>query len=152
MLKPKLLGQLESYASYHRHPLNQLCHKFGIPLVIVHVVAMLDWVKLFTWGTTPVTLLMAMFPFVALWYLSLDVVVGGFTALCYVLAAWIGRHMSVPAVLVLTVIAWATQLLGHIVWEKRSPAFLTNVTQLFIGPLYLSAQLLGKWSPPKNAK
>jgi len=41
--------------------------------------------------------------------------------------------------------AWAIQLAGHAVWEKRSPAFTRNLLQALVGPLYFVAILLGDW-------
>ena len=47
----------------------------------------------------------------------------------------------------LAVVGWAVQLAGHSVREKNRPAFLTNLLQALIGPLFFVAVLLGVWRP-----
>ena len=48
-----------------------------------------------------------------------------------------------PLVLAIALLGWAVQLAGHLVWEKRSPAFLANLLQALIGPLFFVAALVG---------
>jgi len=44
------------------------------------------------------------------------------------------------------------QLAGHVVWEKNSPAFLQNLLQALVGPLFFVAVLTGEWPrPAQNA-
>ena len=45
-MNPKLIALFQEYAADHRHPINQLTHKIAIPLIVFHVIAMLDWVTL----------------------------------------------------------------------------------------------------------
>ena len=59
-------------------------------------------------------------------------------ALCFPLAAVTPR----PLVLAIALVGWAIQLAGHLVWEKRSPAFLANLLQALIGPLFFVAALV----------
>lgn len=41
------------------------------------------------------------------------------------------------------IVGWIFQLLGHIVFEKRSPAFLDNILQAFLtAPLFIFMELL----------
>src|SRR5438552_5465078 len=45
-MHPQLVRYFEEYAAYHRHPMNRLTHKIAIPLIVFHIVAMLDWIPL----------------------------------------------------------------------------------------------------------
>ncbi len=68
-------------------------------------------------------------------------------ALCFPLAAITPR----PVVVAAAIVGWLVQLAGHSVWEKNRPAFLTNVLQALIGPLYFVAILGGIWRPSSAA-
>ncbi len=46
MTNPRLVALFDDYASSHQHPTNRLTHKVAIPFIVLHIVAMLDWVKL----------------------------------------------------------------------------------------------------------
>ena len=63
-----------------------------------------------------------------------------------VVAEWLGRNSSPTRTLVLAssgfVIGWLFQIVGHVVFERRKPAFLDDLAQLFIGPMFLTAKVL----------
>ena len=40
----------------------------------------------------------------------------------------------------LFVFGWVLQFVGHYVYEKRSPAFMKNLTHLLVGPLWILAK------------
>jgi len=44
--------------------------------------------------------------------------------------------------IVLHAISWATQFVGHGVYEKRRPALVDNLFQVFIAPLFVILELL----------
>ncbi len=145
MLKPKLRALFEEYADSHRHPTNRLTHKIAIPLIVFHIVAMLSWIPLGAIGGFQLNAGYLAVLAVVGWYASLDVklalTMGLLYALCFPLAAvtpW-------PVVVAVAVAGWVIQLLGHVVWEKRSPAFLRNLLQALVGPLFFVAVLLGDW-------
>ena len=145
MLRPALADQLHLYAEYHRHPLNQLTHKLAIPLIVFHSIAMLSWLSLGTPFGLSLNLGQVVYLAVIAWYFSLDarlaVLMALLFGLCFPLAAVTPR----PVVIGLAIFAWLVQLAGHFIWEKRSPAFLTNLFQALIGPLFFVAVLVGVW-------
>jgi uncharacterized membrane protein YGL010W len=51
----------------------------------------------------------------------------------YFLGAWMPLWLNVA----LFVLGWIFQFLGHSVYEKKSPAFLTNALHLLVGPLWI---------------
>ena len=63
---------------------------------------------------------------------------------CFAIAA----YTPVWLVVAVAAIAWTIQLAGHLVWEKRSPAFMTHLVQALIGPLFFIAISSGDWSEP----
>ncbi len=146
----KLTMLFEQYDQFHLHPTNRLTHKVAIPLIVFHVVAMLSWVHLLRLPSLNVDITLAHVGIVAatIWYLrhsvKLGLIMGVFLLLCIPLAA------IAPTAVVVAVAAagWIVQLLGHSVWEKKSPAFLTNIVHALIGPLYFLALITGDWKAP----
>jgi uncharacterized membrane protein YGL010W len=45
-MTPRLIELFKEYESGHRHPTNQLTHKVAIPVILFHIIAMLDWIHL----------------------------------------------------------------------------------------------------------
>lgn len=146
MLKPKLAAWFAEYADYHRHPTNRLTHKIAIPLIVFQVIAMLDWIRLDHGLTVAMILWLA----AVAWYLSLNLKLGLIMGVLYAVCIPLGRITPWPVVVGIAVVAWIIQFAGHYVWEKRSPAFFTNILQTLIGPLFFVALLTGDW-PEKAA-
>lgn len=144
-MNPKLQQLFAEYAESHRHPTNQLTHKVAIPAIVFHIIAMLDWVRLFTipGSDAPFTLAYVAIPLAGAWYLmmspKLGVLMLGLTALCVPL----GRLLPWPAIVGIAVVGWLVQLAGHVVWEKKSPSFLTNLVHALVGPAFFLAKLTG---------
>lgn len=146
-MKPTLVAHFEEYADYHRHPTNQLTHKIAIPLIVFQIVAMLDWVPLFG----PVTLAHVVYVATVAWYATLHLKLAVVMALAYGICFPIGWATPKLAVVAIGVFAWIVQLAGHSIWEKRRPAFVTNLLQVFIGPLFFAALLTGDWPRDRAA-
>lgn len=148
MLKPRLRALFEDYADFHRHPTNRLTHEIAIPLIVFHIVAMLDWVTLARVPQLPGgRLTLAMLAYVAsvAWYASLDGRLALVMAALYALAFPLGRLAPVWVVVAAAVVGWGVQLAGHSIWEKRRPAFVTNLLQALVGPLFFVARVTGDW-------
>lgn len=146
-----LVRLFEEYAEYHRHPMNRLTHKVAIPLIVFHVIAMLDWVTLGRLPGFTLTLAHPVYVAVIAWYWRLHARLAVVMAIACAVCFPIGRVTPWPAVVAIAVFAWIIQLAGHVIWEKRQPAFLTNLLQALIGPLFFAAILMGEW-PPRDAK
>jgi uncharacterized membrane protein YGL010W len=144
-MSPALRALFQDYAESHQHPTNRLTHKVAIPLIVFHIVAMLDWVHLFTVGGVAVTLGMVGVAAAMVWYLRMSVKLGLLMAVCFALCFPLARMTPWPVVVGIAVVGWLVQLAGHAVWEKKSPAFLTNLLQALVGPLFFLAVLTGDW-------
>ncbi|MSP91107.1 MAG: DUF962 domain-containing protein [Myxococcales bacterium] len=156
-MNPKVDAWFREYDTYHRHPMNRATHKIAIPLIVFHVVAMCAWLPLFDVGAHPVTLAHVAIVALTGFYLSVSVLYAVLmavsTALCLIAALWleaaVGVQTARAAVVGVAILAWVVQLAGHAVWEKRSPAFLRNLVQALVGPIYFFALLLGHWRAPE---
>ena len=148
MLKPQVAALFDEYYSSHQHPTNRLTHKVAIPLIVLHIVAMLDWVHLLAVPAIPggsLTLGMVVLAMAAVWYLRADVKLGIIVVLFMAACFPVGRMMPTWSVVAVAAFAWLVQLAGHSVWEKKSPSFLTNMVHALVGPLFFVAVLLGDY-------
>jgi uncharacterized membrane protein YGL010W len=146
-LDPRLAALFRDYADNHRNPVNVRIHKVAIPLIVFHIIAMLDWIRLFPLPGTGarVTAAHVGYAFAIAWYLRLDRTLGLCMAALFALCFPIGWMMPRPLVVAIAIGAWGLQLAGHTVWEKRQPAFLHNLVHALVGPLYFVATALGRW-------
>jgi uncharacterized membrane protein YGL010W len=76
-------------------------------------------------------------------YLSLDWKLGIPFALLTLGLYFMGRSLPLWANLVIWIIGWIVQFIGHGVYEKKSPAFLKSLEHLLIGPFWMFARLVG---------
>ncbi|WP_224242226.1 Mpo1 family 2-hydroxy fatty acid dioxygenase [Hyalangium gracile] len=149
MLNARIVALFDDYASSHQHPTNRLTHKIAIPVIVLHIVAMLDWVKLVAIPVLPggvLTLGMVAWALATLWYLRADVKLGLIVSAGMALCFPLGRLLPVWAVIAIAVFGWLIQLAGHAVWEKKSPSFFTNLVHALVGPMFFVAMLTGDYS------
>ena len=155
MLKPQTQALFDEYFSAHQHPTNRLTHKLAIPFIVLHIVAMLDWVRLASLPFLPggsLTLAVVGWALASTWFLRADaklgLIVSAATALCIPL----GRLLPTWAVVAIALVGWLVQLAGHAVWEKKSPSFLTNLVHALVGPLFFVALLTGDYKVAPQAQ
>lgn len=150
-----LIEQLATYAAYHRDRRNIATHFVGIPLIVIAIATLLSRPVFDVAGlalSPAVLVVLALVPF----YLRLDLRLGLATLAGYALAlafgAWCAAQATVTWLAVgigLFVIGWVIQFVGH-AWEGRKPAFVDDILQLVIGPLFVVAEagfLLGLRKP-----
>jgi uncharacterized membrane protein YGL010W len=139
-MSPTLRTHFADYASHHQTAGNRLCHSIGIPLIVFSLVALLSQVGLAAVGGSTITLAHVVIVAATLYYLTLDPLLAG-GMLAYSLASlFVGRSLPWTVSLGLFVFGWILQFVGHYVYEKRSPAFLKNLTHLLVGPLWILAK------------
>lgn len=137
---------LTRYAAYHRDRRNIATHFAGVPMIVFATILALQtaWIPL---GRIEITLAAAACLALCAYYLLLDRVFGVtmavvLFAMCAAASEIVAR-MSLGATLALAgstfVAGWALQFLGH-KYEGMKPAFLGDVTQLAIGPLFVCAE------------
>ena len=116
------------YASYHQTKGNKWFHRLGIPLIMLTLIGMLARVPF----AAIALILVAEIVYAMLdWRLAAIMLV--VSAAFYFVGAWIPFWINVA----LFVVGWIFQFVGHSVYEKRSPAFLTNALHLLVGPLWI---------------
>jgi uncharacterized membrane protein YGL010W len=131
------------YVSYHRNPTNKLFHYIGIPVIVFTILGLL-WK-----ASPPVAVLVALG--VILYDLRLSVRLTVPFAAFIGLAALAAPRLSATLLWAGFALGWVLQLAGHFVYEKNSPAFLDNLRQLLVAPLWIVESLAAKREAPAAA-
>jgi uncharacterized membrane protein YGL010W len=151
MMNPKLHALMAEYTDCHRHPINRLTHKIAIPFIVFHILAMLSWVPLATVAGVALHAGHVGWLIAVAWYLTMHLRLGLILAVLFGLCLPLAAVVPKPAVIAIAAVGWLVQLAGHVVWEKRQPAFLRNLLQALVGPLYFVALLTGDWKVDGSA-
>lgn len=145
--------QLSRYKSVHLDAKNIKTHFIGIPFIVLAVTILLNAVKfVFTPegattddGDIYFTLAMVVFVFVFIYYLLLHRLLA-FGMLVYMAINLYVAHLmsgtivSIYIALALFFVGWVFQFIGHY-YEKAKPAFIDDLSQFLIGPLFLMAEV-----------
>ena len=142
----RLTRILASYGGYHRDPRNRLTHYFGVPVIVYAVLVPLALAAPIVFGT-PLRLDRAVVAAAAVGYVLLDVGLGFPLSLALALLAAgaeatsvLGAAGALAVAAAAFVLGWALQLFGHRL-EGNRPALLTNLAQILVAPLFLTAEL-----------
>jgi uncharacterized membrane protein YGL010W len=144
-LREWLLEQLAMYAAYHRDWRNRATHHVGVPVIVFSLLLAFDRLVVVHDGSLRITagqlLLGAL---MALYLASLPLVGVGaciFYAAVYAIVLRVPADLALPVAGAAFVGGWAIQFLGH-VFEGRRPALFVNLTQVFMAPAFLIAEML----------
>ncbi|WP_019676330.1 DUF962 domain-containing protein [Arsukibacterium perlucidum] len=141
-----LTEHLSQYALYHRDQRNIRTHYVGIPLIVVAIFSLLS-LPLVSLSDIMLTPALLLFIATAIFYFRLDLrfglvmllVSGSCFALATLLAAqpfaiWLGSSLG------LFIAGWILQFIGHY-YEGKKPAFVDDIVGLFVGPLFVVAEI-----------
>lgn len=138
----KIDSLLADYASYHQTRGNVICHFIGIPLIMFSIFVMLQNLPLFSIGGFAVTASELLLFLASLYYLVLDLrLAAGIIVISVGLDAIARFTPDLRIGIAIFIVGWIFQGIGHIVYEKKSPAFLRNLVHLLIGPIFLLNEL-----------
>ena len=141
---------LDDYGDSHRHHANKALHWICVPVIAWCVLGLL-WSLPFPGGARgahPAANWAVLAVLAALFYymlLSVRLALGALPLLLAMLwsIGLIGRSSSVPVwaiCIILFVVAWIGQFVGHAIEGKR-PSFFKDIQFLMIGPLWLLADV-----------
>ena len=137
---------LADYGVYHRDPRNRLTHYFGVPAIIYAVLILPALHAITIFGFTIAVDRMIVVPFV-LFYLILDLRLGVLLAVLFALLCGaaeattrLGATVCMMVAATVFILGWALQFFGHYL-EGNRPALLTNLFQILVAPIYLTAEL-----------
>ncbi|MGK5025729.1 DUF962 domain-containing protein [Janthinobacterium sp. RB2R34] len=123
---------LAQYGDSHRNPVNEWVHIVCVPLIVFSLLGLL-------WSMHAVVALAASAAALAYYVtLSRPFALGMLAMLAVMLTALAAMQAIVilPLSLVLFVLAWIGQFIGHHI-EGKKPSFLDDLRFLLIGPLFV---------------
>ena len=132
------------YGEYHKATGNKLTHLIGIPLIILGLLGLLNRISFYNWDIPLINLS----PALLVWllgngfYVKLHVILGLSMYMSTALLYLAGALMPVSVLWTFFILGWIAQFFGHMVYEKKSPAFLKNLTHLMIGPIFIQNYFL----------
>lgn len=142
-----ILEQLSTYKSVHLNSNNVKTHVIGIPMIIWAVMVLigqLPWQFNVT-NDIGITVLDGLAVGVVLYYLLLHLRLAIVAVLCFAPIFYTAKlalvlPYDVLLAIAVFVVGWIFQFIGH-GYEKAKPAFVDDINQLLIGPLFLIAEL-----------
>jgi len=141
-----LLIYFKDYENYHQTRGNKLTHTVGIPFVLFSLLGLLSHVVLWSPLSNElfkVDLGLILFIFGAIFSIRVDYKLGiPFTLYAY-FNYLLARHVPLGALIGIQIVGWILQFWGHLVYEKKSPAFMTSLEHVFIGPMWIFAWFIG---------
>jgi len=126
---------LDEYATYHRDSRNRLMHEIGIPLIVLGITAVLRIAHL-----GAIDLALVAIVAVSIYYARIAGMLAAPAIAGLVVIYLVAAFVSWPLAIVLFLIGWIFQFIGH-VYEGKKPAFLTNLLHLLVGPLWIGVIL-----------
>ena len=141
--------QLAFYARYHRDPRNCVTHYLGIPMLFLAAILPLQASRIAV-GSVHLPLAVVLVAPAVIGWMALDLGVGAalLLLLCplFAIAELIvdsgGPLLLWSAAAMLFLVGWSFQFLGHAVFERRRPAFVDDLSQTLIGPMFIVAKML----------
>jgi uncharacterized membrane protein YGL010W len=142
-----------SYSRDHQNRTNQLIHVFAVPAFLWSVVALIWCIPVF--GTLFKNGIWAALAMFAAWTfynrlsrpIGYGMLVAFFTmgCLCRLLQARLGLQGLLYLAIAVFVVAWIAQFIGHSKrYEGKKPSFLTDLTYLLIGPIWVLSKFYRK--------
>ena len=149
LLQGKILSNinqlLDEYAVSHQNKVNKKIHYIAVPVIFWAITAMLWVVKLPIMENLSIVITVL----VSLYYLSKDIKIAVqmivISIICLVIDAGLEKQ-GVPLMkvaLILFVVAWIFQFIGHKI-EGKKPSFFKDLQFLLIGPAWIVKELFSK--------
>ena len=139
-----MVDACSQYKTYHLDKTNIKIHFLCVPIIQWTVLQFLAFIPLrfvsedftvehifFAYGIT--------YWFILKWELGLGMLAISFPM--HVISQDFKNYPGMGKItLAIFVVAWIGQFIGHFVYEKAKPAFFDDITQLFVGPVFLMSE------------
>lgn len=139
MVHPERLhGAMRHYADDHRNEVNRWIHLICVPFILWSILALLAHVQLSPY--VDLAMAVGLLHCVVFWFMDWKL---GLPYFVFVLGVYgLARDISFTVALAVFAAGWGLQFLGHFRFEKNQPSVFTQVTQLFIGPIWWFAHVI----------
>ncbi len=131
---------LEKYADSHRDPTNELIHCICVPAIVFSFLGML-W-AIHPWVAIGVVLVSLIYYFTLSVPFAFGMVI--MSGLCVAALNLMPAASVLPASLVIFILAWIGQFIGHKI-EGKKPSFFDDLRFLAIGPLFVLGVFYRRW-------
>jgi len=125
------------YASYHQTKGNKVFHRLGIPMIMFSLIGMLTQVTLFDVGTIRLDAAMVLIALSSAYYFIVEWRLGSAMIAVSIVFYFVSAAIPLMINVILFVLGWIFQFIGHKVYEHKNPAFFRNFVHLLIGPLWI---------------
>ena len=134
---PDIQVLFDDYAAYHQTKGNKLFHRLGIPMIMLTLIGMLTYVRLFNLGTVRVDAAMLLIALASAYYVILSWRLAIAMTIVSVIFYFAGAFLPLVWNAIIFVLGWILQFIGHKVYEHKNPAFFQNFVHVLIGPLWI---------------
>ena len=134
---PDVRVLFDDYASYHQTRGNKVFHRLGIPMIMLGLIGMLTYVRLFDVGTVRLDAAMLLIALSCAYYFVVEWRLAVAMICVSVVFYFVGAFLPLFWNAALFVTGWIFQFIGHKVYEHKNPAFFRNFVHLLIGPLWI---------------
>jgi len=142
----KLASRFAEYREFHTTRGNVISHYIGVPLIVISAFGLLSMVTFgneeFLQKLVRPDLGWILLAFGVGFYLWLDWKIALPFSLVMLGMYLIGRSLPIEILIAMQVGGWVVQYIGHLKYEKKSPAFYKNLTHLMIGPLWVFSKAI----------
>lgn len=143
-----LEAQLSKYQQAHQKTSTKLTHFIGIPAIFIACIMFLNWFTLTLFSYWAISFAWIALIALLIYYFLLNIRVGIVATVILFILTFIGTLIARPAptlasviiFLVLFIGGWILQFIGH-AFEKNKPAFMQNLGQMLIAPLFVIIEL-----------
>jgi uncharacterized membrane protein YGL010W len=134
---PDIRAAFADYAAYHQTKGNKWFHRLGIPLIMLTLLGMLARMRIVAINRFRVDAAVVLIAIAVIYYLTLEwrlaIAMLIVSIAFYLIGAWLPMSINV----ILFILGWIFQFIGHSVYEHKQPAFMRNAVHLLIGPLWI---------------
>lgn len=146
-MKP-FIEQAQMYAGYHHNITTRYTHLAGVPIIILSIMILLGFIKIIIPEVFTTTLACLTTLGVLIYYFRLNWQLALALTPILLILLWFSTLFShngptklgIWTFIITFVLGWGLQLYGHYI-EGKKPAFMDNLSQALIAPLFLTAEL-----------
>lgn len=152
MAKPtlnKFQNFFYDYGRYHYNKVNVWIHIVCVPAIVYTLGRMIGHLAAtqFDLKFNPIYILLTVLSFL---YLHVDFVSGFITIVQHTALLYFfsdvdfsyGGLSSIQVIILLHIVSWLLQFLGHGLFEKRKPALMDNIFLMFSAPVFVNIELM----------
>lgn len=139
---------LSSYGDSHQQLFTKITHVIGVPIIIFGLAVLLNWLELTIHGVGTASATWFFVLFMTIFYCFFDWQIALITGVWMLVLAlisffWVGILPSLKGFYIFIICfvgGWILLGIGHL-FEKKKPAILQNVWQMFNAPIFVTLEI-----------